>query len=150
MEDEMKARDWLIQIHKNYKGSAFADFRGYMVEAAKSDEEAWEDIFNYWFAAAERSIAVEETEDTIVVRPVKHYSVRVRATRTKKSVQELTNFIVSKVCLPDGTPLLQATFGQCKQAGSWFTSIAKHGKANEVVGKKLTNKELENLWRRTL
>jgi len=50
--------------------------------------------------------------------------------------------------LSDGKQLRFATFGDCARDGGWLLAVAKCGRPNEIVGKKLTEIDLRNLRQR--
>lgn len=110
-------------------------------------------LFEYWFANSYRDFIIAEFDShSVAVLPASRGS---RQPSTKADRERATETLKHqlKICLldhllSDGTPIRDATFGQCARDGGWLATIAKHGKANEIVGKKLTEVDLQNLLRR--
>lgn len=51
--------------------------------------------------------------------------------------------ILMDITLPNGKKLRDATFAECSAAGGWFKSLAVKGKPSEIVGKTLTEQDLQ-------
>lgn len=70
----------------------------------------------------------------------------------KKEVARLKNAvrqaILMDVTLPNGKKLRESTFADCKKAGGWLTEVSRHGRATEAVDKKLSEADLQNIWKR--
>lgn len=99
----------------------------------------------YEVHTAPGSVAVLRKERAIAEAPASSRSIEREATRT---VLEHAGTIFMNLPLPDGTVLRDATFAQCKRAGGWLLLVAKQGLPSEVVGRKLSEKNLQDLWAR--
>jgi len=134
------------------------EIRDICERACARSSELQRDLFQYWFVNSYGDFVVER------FAPSQHAIMATRADKSRGSTQvgaagrsEGTHQIKNEMLacfmdysLPDGTPLRFATFGQCAQAGGWLEAIGRQGKANEVVGKKLTEIDLRNLMIRNL
>lgn len=109
-------------------------------------------LFDYWFGNSYRDFIVEEfAPNSTAVLSARREREPADPQSRAKAVEQLTNQLKIALLdhqLSDGTPLRDATFGQVAREGGWLQSIAKCGKANEIVGKKLTESDLQSLLRR--
>lgn len=117
---------------------------------AKASPDLHHALFQYWFKNSYRDFVVAEmTPNSIAVLPVRRAVVS--AAERGSAVSILVDRMEARLMdhlLSDGTALRFATFGQCTKEGGWLLAIGKQGKANEVVGKKLTEANLQNLLKR--
>lgn len=121
-------------------------------EKVRIDAELQEALFDYWFANSSNLFTVVQVRpgETIVQRNTRKPSPESVA-RKSQLVAQVKGRIVAKLmefALSDGTELRHATFGQCKLEGNWLAAVGERGKANEIVGKKLTETDLQNLMKR--
>jgi hypothetical protein len=116
----------------------------------KKDQGYWGAIFSYWFANNYKQFYVEENGEHSVTF-VHRQSERQVRTGERETINELKRNIKSALMdhtLSNGKELRDASFGDCAKEGGWFLAISKCGKANEIVGKKLTETDLKNLQKR--
>jgi len=114
---------------------------------AKAAPDLHHALFQYWFKNSYRDFVVAEmTPTSIAVLPVRRAVVS-RGHEVSQMVARMEAKLMDHV-LSDGTALRFATFGQCTKEGGWLIAVGKQGKANEVVGKRLTEVNLQNLLKR--
>jgi len=73
-------------------------------------------------------------------------TARRRKKRAEAQANEFRQRCLLDLPLPDGTLLRDATGSQCIQAGGWFALVGKRAGKGSIIGKKLTNDQLHNLW----
>jgi hypothetical protein len=71
----------------------------------------------------------------------REYQPPVAIRETSEETGEIVKILLD-LTLPGGKALRDATFAECRQAGGFFTRIAKLGKPDEIVGKKLTDAQV--------
>lgn len=134
-----------------------AEIRDICRAKALGDRGLIEDLFNYWFSNSYRDFAVvggAQGSFAVVAVDRQRQPSQTRAVSraaTSAKINALKGQMMACLmdhALSDGTLLRFATFGQCAREGNWLSNIAKHGKPNEVVGKKLTEADLQNLHQR--
>jgi hypothetical protein len=54
---------------------------------------------------------------------------------------------IAHLVLPTGKTILNSTFGDCAKGSGWLAKIAKKGRPNEIVGSKLSVKDLVQIWK---
>ena len=120
-------------------------------------------LFDYWFGnsfrdfavigGASNSIAVISVARERTVEPLSAAETesidlgRARRAETREAVNAL------KACLMDhalsnGTLLRFASFGDAAREGGWLCDVGKQGKPNEIIGKKLTDANLQDIRQR--
>jgi hypothetical protein len=119
-------------------------------------------LFDYWFGNSYRDFAViggasnsiavisvarERNTGSPASEPENVDVARARRAETREAVNAL------KACLMDhalssGVLLRFATFGDAAREGGWLSDIAKLGKPNEIIGKKLTDANLQDIRQR--
>jgi hypothetical protein len=112
-------------------------------------------LAEYYFEREFPKWAVDSSGNgsTVVVPPevraaeriVRKADVEQEAVRIARRVR---NMVLMDLVLPTGKKLRESTFADCAKAGGWFSEIAKHGKPNQAVDKKLTEDDLQNIWTR--
>jgi hypothetical protein len=72
--------------------------------------------------------------------------------RWKQLVDEMSStaktWAILNTTLPNGTIMRDATGAECARAGGFYAEVARHIKPTQVVGRHLTETDLQNLWRR--
>jgi hypothetical protein len=131
-----------------------ADIRDKCLAVCLHDRNLQIALFTYWFENSFGDLTVVEQGDNSVA------VLRTQAPRAERAQTQVTrgakvNDLKQrlKACLmdhelSDGTALRDATFGQCARESGWLLAVSKQGRANEIVGKKLTEHDLVNLQRR--
>lgn len=102
------------------------------------------DIFEHWFGLNFKRFAVETTEHSTAIIE-KHRKMRRIGKRTTKAVKEKLKIVLMDHMLSCGTILRFATFGECVAEGGWLSEVGKFGRANQVVGKTLTETDIQNI-----
>lgn len=120
---------------------------------AQKSPDAIRALFLYWFKNSYHDFVVSHIgPHSIAILSAKREVLRsvAKGTRTRNIIDMVSRMEAKLMdhLLSDGTALRFASFGQCQREGGWLLSIGKMGKANEVVGKKLTEKDLRNLLQR--
>lgn len=122
-------------------------------------------LFDYWFGNSYRDFAViggssnsiaviSVTRQRTTDSPAEIESAEARQERsaaTREAVSALKEQL--KACLmdhllSDGTPLRSGTFGNAARDGGWLSDVGKLGKPNEIIGKKLTEANLQDIRQR--
>lgn len=101
-------------------------------------------IFDYWFERHFKRFSIHTTKHTVAVIE-KHREIRERGKKIIKAVKEKLTVALMDHVLSNGTLLRFATFGDCRAEGGWLSAVGKLGRANEVIGKKLTEIDLINI-----
>jgi hypothetical protein len=115
----------------------------------RNDRAAVRALFDYWFGNTYRDFFIQSSGPlSVAVRRVDRSQTAAPRRRAVEALKEQMRACLLDHILSDGTPLRSATFGQCAQEGGWLLAIAKCGKAQEVVGKALTEQDVQNVWRR--
>lgn len=122
-------------------------------EKVRIDAELQDALFDYWFANSVGDFNVLQLRpgETVIQRNTRSRLSPESAARKSELVAKVKGSIVARLmefALSDGTQLRHATFGQCKREGNWLSEVGGRGKANEIVGKKLTEADLQNLMKR--
>jgi hypothetical protein len=118
-------------------------------------------LFEYWFENSYRNYEVLANSDndvavlSVVNARERHTPTiqerRERIQQTKEKIETLKNEMLSRLMdhrLAGGELLRFATFGDVAKEGGWLTALSKHGKANEIVGRKLGETDLRNVFKR--
>lgn len=152
-----KLTDLLRIVRGENPRASEAEVRDICRAKALADRALIGELFDYWFGNSYRDVAViggaQQSFAVISVDRPRQSSETRAATRAATSAKIRARAGEMMACLmdhalSDGTLLRFATFGQCAREGSWLSDIAKQGKPTEVVGKKLTETDLQNLRRR--
>lgn len=105
-------------------------------------------LFDYWFGNSFRDFkVVGGAGNSSAVISIKQE----RRAGTREAINKLKDRMVACLMdhqLSDGTALRFGTFGQAARDGGWLADIGKLGKHNEIIGKKLTEAELQNIRQR--
>ena len=129
-----------------------AEIRDVVWEIVRNEREYLPTIFDYWFTNNYRQFFVEElAADSVVVRDI-HRKVKQSNQPTRAEINAAKNElrpILMDCRLSTGKELRLSTFGECASESGWLREVAKQGKPNGIVGKKLTEKDLWNLRKRT-
>lgn len=122
------------------------------------DPGYWGSIITHWFASSYPKVAVEVIGPGSVrfqTRLFHKSPPEDRAERRAAEIEaveniklQITKNVLMDFVLSNGKALRSATFGDCANEGGWLLAISKRGRANEIVGKKLTEADLVNLQRR--
>lgn len=146
-----KLRNLLRDIMRGSPQASEKQIRNLCWNKCANNADLQRALFDYWFGNSYRDFTIEAAANSTAILAVR----RTRASNGNgaHAVTALKNQM--KACLmdfalSDGTPLREATFGQCAREGNWLTAISKCGHAHEVVGKKLTESDLQNLMARFL
>lgn len=152
--------EMLRTVKRDNPGASRREIEIICRDKVRVDRELQDALFDYWFANSADDYEVVQTRphETAVIRNSPAPRARRTPEETAKAaarrtelVTEMKTKIVSRLMeftLSDGTQLRHATFGQCREEGSWLASIGKLGKTNEIVGKKLTEADLLSLKQR--
>lgn len=143
-----KLRDLLRDTLRDNQRASEAEVRAICWEACKSNPELIAALFEYWFGNSYRDFTViaGSQQSTAVISIDRKRSTSNREIVAK--VKDQLKAALMDYALSDGTLLRFATFAQCARDGNWLAAVAKAGKPTEVVGKKLTEADLQNLLRR--
>ncbi|NVO13835.1 MAG: hypothetical protein HXX10_07350 [Rhodoplanes sp.] len=121
--------------------------RDAMIEVIERDPGFLGQIFTYWWSNHYRRAAVVEPKpNTVVYEP---RPIATRAIPAEKPAERRAAMDSHKAAfraLMDRT--LSMTFGDCARHSGFLREVSKHGRPNEIVGKKLTEGDLTNLWNR--
>jgi hypothetical protein len=67
--------------------------------------------------------------------------------KIEAAAQAVSEMILLDLTLPNGKKLRDATFRECTEAGGWWIKIGKKGKPNQIVGKVLSEKDIQAIKR---
>jgi len=120
----------------------------YRVTRAALNESAGllDEIIKSWFERAYRSFRVESEGYSTTIVSTSKTAQTTRSVGIK--IKEAIKSTLMDHVLSNGKALRFATFGDCATEGGWLSAIARHGKAHEVVGKRLTESDLQTLFKR--
>lgn len=115
-----------------------------------ADEAYVEAIFKYWFANNYRAYTKTAESDTVIILRQRRPVQLLKKERVAKAEQLKTAVRIALMehVLTNGKMVRDSTFGDCKREGGWLLEVAKQGKSNEIVGRKLTEKNLAALYLR--
>lgn len=128
-------------------------------DGLKDDESFLGAIVSHWFANHYRQCAVSVSTNGSVVfsrngrQQVSLIESRNERDKTRAAVtrlKESMRAVLMDFVLSNGKKLRESTFGDCAHDGGWLLTVAKQGRANEIVGRKLTENDLQNLQRRAM
>lgn len=105
-----------------------------------------EALFDYWFnnSVNDFEVLIKSDNEIAVLDATKSHN---RRQKSKRAVDKLKGNILSLMdhYLSSGTLIRFATFAEAGKEGGWLTAVSKLGKANEIIGRKLTEKDLQNV-----
>lgn len=130
------------EIRDNPRGSE-AEIRQACFDRCVGDPDLIGALFSYWFGNSFRDFAVigGSQQSTAVVNVRRTQQTR----EAIETVKQTMRACLMDHALSDGTPLRSATFAQCAFESNWMAAVAKVGRASEVVGKQLTEQDLQNI-----
>lgn len=112
-------------------------------EQVQKDEELLEAALRHTFqnmlhsldrpTVDRRRIDLQQTRSANIQREARQIADRV------------VNVVLMNLTLPSGKVLRDATFKECARAGGFFLRVAKKGKPQQIVGKTLTEADLQAL-----
>ncbi len=145
-------RDTLIAM----PGASAAEIREACRLKCALDPALREALFDYWFDNSRRDFEVVRAPHCVAVLPAARPARVAPTMETRAAAREHVEAIKARVverllldhALSDGTLLRHATFGACAREAGWLAAVAKQGKPQEIVGRKLTEDNLQNLMRR--
>lgn len=141
-------RELLRCVMRDHPRASEAEARQICWQRCQADAALVESLFDYWFGNSFRDFKViGGTGNSSAVISIKQQ----RRTGTREAINKLKDRMVACLMdhqLSDGTALRFGTFGQAARDGGWLADIAKLGKPNEIIGKKLTEAELQNIRQR--
>ena len=143
-----KLCELLRSVMRDNPRASEAEARQICWQRCQDDAELVLPLFDYWFGNSYR--------DFKVIGGSRHSSAVIsikqeRQAGAREAINKLKDQMVACLmdhALSDGTLLRFGTFGQAGRDGGWLTDIAKLGKPNEIIGKKLTEAELQNIRQR--
>lgn len=135
---QVNPRELLVRIIEGAgdvtdKDALFARFR----EALQEDEQFQRAVDWYFFV---------NMYDYMVTSRNHKPTAAARAALTQQVEQikrQVERVVLLNLVLPSGKALRDATFAECARAGGWFAKIAKMGKPRQVVGKVVTEGQLQ-------
>lgn len=141
-------RELLRCVLRDNPRASEAEARQLCWQRCQNNAELMQALFAYWFANSFRDFKViGGSANSSAVISIKQQ----RRVGTREAINKLKDRMVACLMdhlLSDGTPLRFGTFGQAARDGGWLADIAKLGKPNEIIGKKLTEAELQNIRQR--
>lgn len=141
-------RELLRCVMRDHPGASEAEARQICWQRCHGDDALVQSLFDYWFGNSFRDFkVVGGTGNSSAVISIK----QARRASTREAINKLKDRMVACLMdhqLSDGTALRFGTFGQAARDGGWLADIAKLGKPNEIIGKKLTEAELQNIRQR--
>lgn len=155
-----KLSELLRSVKRDNPRASEAEVRDACWTAVCNDPTFNRPLFDYWFGNSFRdfvviggssnSIAVVSVDRTRAVE-IEGEARQVKTAQTREAITALKDKL--KACLmdhalSDGTLLRFGTFGQAGRDGGWLSDIAKLGKPNEIIGKKLTEANLQDVRQR--
>jgi hypothetical protein len=127
-----------------------------LIEEADGDPDK-DEIFEKWRSEIQKNDVMQRAVDQYFFVNIFNYHVKRSKTpgkssalteKLKEQIAEQVRQRVAKIGvlyyqLPSGKLLKDATFAECLKAGGIFTAVGKMGKPDEIVGQKLTEKQLK-------
>lgn len=107
-------------------------------------------LFDNWFASNYTYMEVidQGPNNVAVRRKVRRINTARKAVAKTRAKELLSNFVLMNQVLSTGRLLRDSTFFDCKREGGWYTALSKKGRALEIVGKKLEEKDVQNIHAR--
>lgn len=141
-----------------------AEAKEFLWSSMKDNKDIFRLLFDNWFNVNWRryepqvkEVVTKKGKKRIVGRsvtivrliPKQHQqSKEKRKIIAQKIIQNAAPTILMNLPMPNGKPLKDCTGNECSKFGGWFGLIAKAIKPKEIVGKHLTETDLQNLLRR--
>lgn len=161
IEDIKALSDVMRRVVANHgSDSRRAAFDAFVLEMTE-DLKYLAPLIQYYFEKEYPKWHIEKTGisgSVVVVAPERQFRrltiipPEVRAQRKAEIVQgaiAITNRIVlMNLRLPCGKLLREATFADLDDTIGWMRELKKHGKPTEAIDKKLTEADLQNVWKR--
>ena len=151
--EKYNPRELLKDAIRSNPRASEAEISEVVWESVKNEKGYLWPLYEYWFANNYKRFFVEEVSD---YESVGHTSIKTREVPERngsrqefKNIKEKLKSILMDYMLSNGKRLRDATFQDCKIDGGWLKEVAKQGRPNEVVGKKLTEKDLQCLMTRS-
>lgn len=146
-------RDLLRQVMLDNPRASEKEIFDAFCEGLNNDHSYWGAITEYWFANNFRSCSVAQMGNNSVAfieQRAERRDYRRREVAEAHELKEKIKTVLMDFVLSSGKQLRDATFGECRTEGGWLLEISKRGKANEIVGRKLTEADLKSLHKRAL
>lgn len=134
-------------LRRNPSGTA-KDIENKMWALIRDDDDVFQHLFHNWFVANFARLEVRQTANSVAVVG-RSYPERTATKAAKKEI--VKSVVVSGFALMLDYVLDNAhklTFHDLAKAGGRCSALAKLGKPNEIVGKKLTEQQIRNVWGR--
>lgn len=152
----MKLYDVLRQIRLNNKSGSEREHFNAFYAAVAGKPDLVKEALTVWFRANYGKYTVEKVKHGVAYVPrvvqqpleaeIKNATDKVEA--RKVAVQSIARNVLLDFTMVNGKPLRHATFADCARTGGWLVAVSKLGKGNEVVGRKLTEEDLQKVWKR--
>lgn len=108
--------------------------RALMADAINHDPLPYvQALLAYWWPSNYRSLFEAKT-------------TRKRNTLTVSELVDQMRARLFDLVLSNGKTLRNCTFAECAKESGWLLALSKKGKPNELVGKKLTLKQVGEIW----
>lgn len=155
--EKYNLRELLRDAIKDNPRASEAEIADVVWDTVKNERGYIWPLFEYWFTNTYKRYFIEEvSEHETVLHEVKKTRTngdernndRYENRNTLNNVKKQLKAVLMDHVLSNGKLLREATFRDCQIEGGWFKEIAKQGKPNEIVGKKLTEKDLCSLLTR--
>lgn len=139
----------MLENHQASEKETFDKF----CDEVMQDQSYWGAIITYWFANNYRSFYVDEVaSNALVFRKHERSVQRVDSARRSRAVideaKQALKVALLDLTLSTGKALRHSSFGDCRREGGWLLDVSKCGRANEIVGKKLSEADLRNILQR--
>ena len=147
---EHNPREVLRGVMKQSPGASEKEVHDAVKEAVFEDWRYLEAIYEYWFTNNYRAFEVHSSDHSVSVTARK----RARALRAKlrkhigKRHVAFVHGILMDMELSCGKLLRDATGSDLDKETGFLAEVRKHVKPLQVVGKHLTEEQLDSLWRR--
>lgn len=143
-----KLCELLRSVLRDNPRASEAEARQICWQRCNGDADLVQSLFDYWFGNSFRDFKIiGGSSNSTAVISIKQG----RQVGTREAIKKLKDQMVACLMdhlLSDGTPLRVGTFGQAARDGGWLCDLAKLGKPNEIIGKKLTEADLQNIRQR--
>lgn len=120
-------------------------------DQVKSNSQIYRLLIDNWFirnySNLRDRIEVKEDGSTVYKTPRKSF-YRPASASTERAVKIIRNLVIMDLLMPNGKQLRDCTFADLANLGNWARDLCKHGKPTEVVGKKLTEDQVRDVWAR--
>jgi hypothetical protein len=144
-------REALIDLVARNPGKSGAELLGMFEEIARENQSYLSAIIEWWFVNAYRGLQKKQTATPDAAKQ-KQALKQTHLTEMRRTVsahiERKARLILLDAVLPTGTVLRNATGAECARAGGWFQQIASAVKPNQIVGKVLSERDVQNLWKK--